>query len=544
MTTPPKQQQEPFDLASLLTIDAKAAQIRLGESRMVLMHTEALSYLRKEILDTLGVERGKGLLIRMGYAQGMRDAEMVKRERSEELARSPNDAFLWGPQLHMLEGVTRVDPVRLEIDRATGHFYGEFLWQDSWEGEAPVMEALPREEAGCWVQLGYASGYSSTFMDRLVIYKETECQRRGDDLCRIVGKPAEVWNDPEYLKYFEPDSVISDLLTLQHEVSTLRETLCGANQGNLIGQSPAFREAFNLLSAAADSHITVLLTGETGAGKEMFARWLHDHGPRSEQPFIAVNCAAIPHELIESELFGVEKGAYTGAQQTRPGRFERAHGGTLFLDEVGDLPLAAQVKLLRVLQNNEIERLGGVTPRKVNVRLIAATNVNLAQAIRQGQFRADLFYRISTYPVPIPALRERKEDIAELAQAFIQRFNALYQKQVRGLTSRARDALIQYPWPGNIRELENMIERGVLLAPATGIIDVAHLFASQQAAGCPEPSEDADALIEKLLNQQVSLPQIEAKLMELAIATTRGNLSSAARMLGITRPQLAYRLKK
>ncbi|WP_439687109.1 Transcriptional regulatory protein XylR [Cupriavidus oxalaticus] len=541
MTAPPK--QPPFDLASLLTIDPKAAQIRLGDSRMVLMHTEALSYLRKEILDTLGLERGKGLLIRMGYAQGMRDAEMVKRERREELETSPNDAFLLGPQLHMLEGVTRVDPVRLEIDRDTGHFYGEFLWQDSWEGEAPYNEELSREEGGCWVQLGYASGYSSTFMDRLVIYKETECQRRLDALCRIVGKPAEEWDDPDYLKYFEPDSVISDLLTLQQEVSTLRETLCGANQGNLIGQSPAFREAFGLLSAAADSHITVLLTGETGAGKEMFARWLHDHGPRSEQPFIAVNCAAIPHELIESELFGVEKGAYTGAQQSRPGRFERAHGGTLFLDEIGDLPLSAQVKLLRVLQNAEVERLGSVETRKIDVRLIAATNVNLAQAIRQGQFRADLFYRISTYPVAIPALRERREDIAELAQSFIQRFNARYQKQVRGLSQRARDALMQYQWPGNIRELENMVERGVLLAPAAGLIDTSHLFASQQA-GTTETPEDADALLQKLLDQQVSLPQIESRLMQLAIDTTRGNLSSAARMLGITRPQLAYRLKK
>ncbi|QEZ43015.1 sigma-54-dependent Fis family transcriptional regulator [Cupriavidus oxalaticus] len=541
MTAPPKQPQ--FDLASLLTIDPKAAQIRLGDSRMVLMHTEALSYLRKEILDTLGLERGKGLLIRMGYAQGMRDAEMVKRERKDELETSPDDAFLLGPQLHMLEGVTRVDPVRLEIDRDTGHFYGEFLWQDSWEGEAPYNEELSREEGGCWVQLGYASGYSSTFMDRLVIYKETECQRRLDALCRIVGKPAEEWDDPEYLKYFEPDSVISDLLTLQQEVSTLRETLCGANQGNLIGQSPAFREAFGLLSAAADSHITVLLTGETGAGKEMFARWLHDHGPRAGQPFIAVNCAAIPHELIESELFGVEKGAYTGAQQSRPGRFERAHGGTLFLDEIGDLPLSAQVKLLRVLQNAEVERLGGVETRKIDVRLIAATNVNLAQAIRQGQFRADLFYRISTYPVAIPALRERREDIAELAQAFIQRFNARYQKQVRGLSQRAREALMQYQWPGNIRELENMIERGVLLAPAAGLIDTSHLFASQQGQAAEAP-EDADALLQRLLDQQVSLPQIEARLMQLAIDTTRGNLSSAARMLGITRPQLAYRLKK
>ncbi|MDN0083171.1 sigma 54-interacting transcriptional regulator [Crenobacter sp. SG2305] len=380
-----------LDLASLLTINPQTAQIRLGDSRMVLMHTEALSYLRKEILETLGLERGKGLLIRMGYASGRRDAELVKREHKDLLEQMPDEAFWLGPQLHMLEGVTRVEKVKLEVNRATGHFYSELLWEGSWEGEAPYNEALSREEGGCWVQLGYASGYTSTFMDRLILYKETECQRRLDPVCRIIGKPAEEWNDSEYLKYFEPDSVINDLLTLQEEVSTLRETLSGRSQGNLIGQSPAFHEVFALLSAAADSHITVLLTGETGVGKEVFARWLHEHGPRADQPFVAVNCAAIPHELIESELFGVEKGAYTGAQQSRAGRFERAHGGTLFLDEIGDLPPSAQVKLLRVLQNGEVERLGSMESRKINVRLIAATNVNLDQAIRQNQFRADLY---------------------------------------------------------------------------------------------------------------------------------------------------------
>ena len=251
----------------------------------------------------------------------------------------------------------------------------------------------------------------------------------------------------------------------------------------LIGVSQGFRAAFELLKSAADSAITVLLLGETGVGKEMFARWLHDNGPRAKGPFIAVNCAAIPHDLIEAELFGVEKGAYTGAQLARAGRFERAHGGTLFLDEAGDLPLAAQVKLLRALQTGEIERLGSEQVAKVDVRIVAATNVNLQQAMQAGKFRSDLFYRLNTFPITIPPLRERTADIPALIQRFVEKYGELYRKKLRGLTDKAMRAVLSHPWPGNIRELENAIERGVLLAPDNGPIEAQHLFGDAPQGG-------------------------------------------------------------
>jgi transcriptional regulator with GAF, ATPase, and Fis domain len=210
--------------------------------------------------------------------------------------------------------------------------------------------------------------------------------------------------------------------------------------------------------------VSVLLTGETGVGKERFARALHTLSDRAGGPFVAVNCAALPAELIEAELFGVEKGAYTGAHATRAGRFERADGGTLFLDEVGDMPLPAQAKLLRVLQEGEVERLGAEQPRKVNVRLVAATNVDLEAAVAAGRFRRDLLYRLNVYPIAIPALRERTADIAPLAQHLLQRYAAQHHKRLLGFSDRAMAALQAHDWPGNVRELENLVERGVILA--------------------------------------------------------------------------------
>ena len=235
---------------------------------------------------------------------------------------------------------------------------------------------------------------------------------KGDHHCKIVGKPADCWDDENYIELFRDDPLSPSLREIEKELSQLRgKRQVKYDTDGLVGASPEFTSALNLLKRAADSPINVLLLGETGVGKEVFARWLHEHSSRSEKPFIAVNCGAIPHELIEAELFGVKKGAFTGAQESRPGRFERADGGTLFLDELGDLPLSAQVKLLRVLQTGEVERLGDDEVRKVNVRLVAATNVDLQQAIRDSQFRADLYYRIATYPVNIPPLRERRADI-------------------------------------------------------------------------------------------------------------------------------------
>jgi transcriptional regulator with GAF, ATPase, and Fis domain len=256
----------------------------------------------------------------------------------------------------------------------------------------------------------------------------------------------------------------------------------------------------------------------------------------------------------------VEKGAYTGAQHSRPGRFERAHGGTLFLDEVGELSPAAQAKLLRVLQEGEFERIGDSRTRKVNVRLVAATNVELQQAVDAGKFRADLYYRLNIFPIRIPSLREREEDIPALVNRFLEKYTALHGKRVTGITDRALKALRNYDWPGNIRELENIIERGVIIASNDTYIDLPNLFPGLEVDASPATLSHAtnptspstphttnlnlDQLLDQLLDQNIPLTQLENRLLDKAVDRTRGNLASAGRMLGLTRPQMAYRLKK
>ena len=542
------------DLLSLLRFNADSGHIWLDEHRMMLLHTRALAELRKELLDSLGVKRARGLLIRMGFASGQRDGELAVKERRGGMP--VEQAFMLGPQLHSIEGAVLVEKIHVELDMASKHFFGEFLWTNSWECEAHIADFGYGEDPQCWQQIGYASGYTSAFVGRLVAFKEIECRSMGDSQCRIVGQPAEDWHDDEYVDYFRPQRIGEKLIDFNIGLEHLRAVQPRREYDNkLVGVSPGFRAAFDLLRSAANSAITVLLLGETGVGKEVFARWLHDNGPRASGPFIAVNCAAIPSELIEAELFGVEKGAYTGAHHARAGRFERAHNGTLFLDETGDLPLATQVKLLRVLQTGEIERLGSEEPLKLNVRIVAATNVNLQQAMQAGKFRSDLFYRLNTFPITIPPLRERTADIAPLVQRFVDKFCELYGKKLRGLTDRALRDVLAHPWPGNIRELENVIERAVLLAPEGGTIEALHLWGTgsgqqvdkQIDASGQVTLRRCDALAglcEQVLEQQIDLASLEQRLLQTAMQRAKGNLSKAARLLGITRPQLAYRLKK
>jgi DNA-binding NtrC family response regulator len=544
------------DLRARVHFCAETGQIWLHEHRMLLVHAEAQATLRKELIDTLGMERARGLLTRMGYASGVRDAELA-RTRAEAL--SDLEAFMTGPQLHTLEGIVRVTPIKLELDRHAGRYFGEFLWEHSWEGQWHRHHYGIHNEPVCWTQIGYACGYTSAFMGRTILYKEVECTGMGHNNCRIVGKPAEEWDDAdEQMRYFNGQSIADQLIELQTEVVQLRSSIGDRDQmpEDVTGASPGFRAAYELLKQAAISHIAVLLHGETGVGKEVFARSLHDMSSRREKPFIAVNCAAIPHELVESELFGVEKGAYTGALVSRPGRFERADGGTLFLDEIGDLPASAQAKLLRVLQEGEIERLGDQKTRKINVRVVAATNANLQQLVRDGRFRSDLYYRLNAYQIGIPPLRERKQDIPLLAKHFLAKHSAIHGKKLRGFTDKAKRALLSCTWPGNIRELQNAVERGVILAPSGTRIEVSHLFMScsdmQPVEFGLSPTGDVDVncweagkdLREAVFNGALTLEQVEAMLLETAVDKARGNLSSAARMLGITRPQIAYRLKR
>ena len=250
-----------------------------------------------------------------------------------------------------------------------------------------------------------------------------------------------------------------------------------------VGISPAFNSVLHIVRRVAPTNATVLFAGESGVGKEVFARMLHRLSARSHKPFIALNCAALPEQLVESELFGVERGAFTGALQTRAGRFERADGGTLFLDEIQILSPSAQGKLLRVLQEGEFERLGDSHTRRVDVRVIAAGNRDLRQAVAAGVFREDLFFRLNVFPIRIAPLRERPEDIPLLMAHFLAKFNRLHGRHVTGFTQRAVDAMLSYDWPGNVREVENVIERGVILAEETGAIDAPHLFTSGERFG-------------------------------------------------------------
>lgn len=549
------------DLSQLIQFQAQEGRIWLGEQRVILMSLAALSSFRRELYNTLGFERTKGFFMRLGYQNGIKDAELALLMRPDANA---VDRFLAGPQLHMLRGMVKVEPIQIEIDQEKQQFFMEHIWTDSFEVEICLTEFGLLDEPACWTLIGYACGYSSAVLGQEIIFKEVECRGCGDDQCRAIGKPAEEWDDhEEYKRYFSEDPIIEELYELQSQISALRHNIEAADTlSNAVGQSKAFQHVRNMASKASSSDVTVLLTGETGVGKEVMARGLHDHSERANEPFIALNCAAIPPDLIEAELFGVEKGAFTGATQSRIGRFERAHKGTLFLDEVVELSSRAQATLLRVLQEGEFERVGDNRTRTVDVRLIAATNEDLQQAVNDGRFRADLFYRLNVFPVQIPSLRERRDDIPQLVEHFLDKYHSLYAKKTRGLSNRAMSVLMNYDWPGNIRELENIVERGIIMTEPNESIGVDSLFpgielhkehtalsssgllvhTDPETDGSPEMA--AGNWSELILEENIGLEQVEAILIETAMQKSNGNVSKAARLLGMTRPAFSYRLSK
>jgi transcriptional regulator with PAS, ATPase and Fis domain len=302
---------------------------------------------------------------------------------------------------------------------------------------------------------------------------------------------------------------------------------------------------YAILEKVADTPSTVLLTGESGTGKELIATALHENSSRRDRPFIRVNCAAIPKDLIEAELFGYEKGAFTGAVSSKPGRFELAHAGTLFLDEIGEIPVEMQVKLLRALQESEFERVGGIKTLKVDVRLIAATNRDLRRAIEEGGFREDLFYRINVVHIHLPPLRERTEDIPLLIDHFVRRFNEKLGKKIEGMTPEAESILVSYAWPGNIRELENVIERCALFCEGDRIgeadlpPDVRP--ASEPAAAAVEELAASTSLKEKV---REAAERVERELIVRALKQTGHNVTHAARLLKISRKSLQMKMKE
>jgi two-component system, NtrC family, response regulator AtoC len=317
----------------------------------------------------------------------------------------------------------------------------------------------------------------------------------------------------------------------------------------IIGRSSSILDLYAVLDRVADTPTTVLITGESGTGKELVARALHENSSRRDKPFIKVNCAAIPKDLMESELFGHERGAFTGAVGSKPGRFELAHDGTLFLDEVGSIPLEMQVKLLRALQESEFERVGGVKTIRVDVRLVAATNSDLKKEIAAGAFREDLYYRLNVVPIRLPSLRERAGDISLLVKHFIEKFNTRLKKSITGADVGAETHLIAYPWPGNIRELENVIERAVLFCDGS-VLRAADLPTEIRGVSTPIPpaahpsasaKDPGDGLKERV---KAAMVRLERELIVKALDQTSGNVTHAARLLKISRKGLQLKMKE
>lgn len=551
------------DLTEVLHFALGDGRIWLNDQRMVLMQSLVLGRLRAEIIDAFGTEAAKAIFMRVGYMQGMRDAELIqKRFPNENLTH----ALAAGPRVHTLEGFVKVTTKHFEFDGTKGTYFGEFYWDDSSEAAEHIASYGLASEPVCWLQTGYPSGYTTQLFGKPVIFREIECTGMGAQRCLVVGQHADAWGqDAPEREYFGLEW--KNRRRYPAHSTKMAETVetepVANSEGDdvLVGVSASFMCTRHLLQKVATTDATVLFVGESGVGKELFSNQLHEMSRRAKGPFVAINCAAIPDNLVESELFGVEKGAYTGATASRAGYFERASGGTLFLDEVSSLPYSSQGKLLRALQERKIERVGGGRTIDVDVRVIAASNVDLADEVSAGRFRQDLYFRLCVFPVAIPPLRERRDDIPLLMAHFLKLYSKRHSRTVPGFTRRATDALLKYDYPGNIRELQNLVERGVVYADDGGQIDLVHLFSGSESfppftvslsregrLGFTQLENDSqvtgDPDNRPAKGNVRTLAEVERDAYLTALKSTNGNVSAAARALGISRAQLEYRLKR
>jgi DNA-binding NtrC family response regulator len=387
----------------------------------------------------------------------------------------------------------------------------------------PLLETLKEDAPDVPVIL--MTAYST-------IQKAVEAMRRG--AFTYVNKP------------FETDEMVLSVRTalqttrLKREVQALRRLHEAEGMSAIIGESAPMREIVELMRKLAASRAnTVLLLGESGVGKGLLARALHNASERRDKPFLTITCTAIPETLLESELFGHERGAFTDAKTMKPGLFEVADGGTVFLDEIGDMPLGLQAKLLQVLEDRTFKRLGGVADISVDVRVVSATNADLDAAVREGRFRTDLYYRLNTFPIRIPSLRERTEDVLLLVRYFIDKFNREFNKQVEGVSPEATTSLLRHPWRGNVRELRNAVERAMILGKGPTLTRSDFAFSLETGDG-PAPT---GRLLE-LPPDGLDMDALERDLVNQALERSGGNQSRAAQLLAMTRDQIRYRLEK
>ena len=488
MKRPPHSEPMDFEhlnLAALLDFRPDQGIIRLHEQRVVILSAAAMGLLKKELIDTLGLETTRRLMLRFGYADGYHDAVSL-RERSKWA--TPLEGLRAGAVLHRLEGIVRAEITKVEHDATSGRFEEEVFWHDSYAAEQHVHHYGKSDVPVCWSLAGYASGYVSACLGQEIYFRERECLAQGAPKCSVVGKDAESWGDD--LEALRLDFQSADLgqevervreavhkrlqelerrerhvAKRERELNLLRERVARhAASKHFIAGSAAMQEVLELAGRVAPLDTTVLVYGESGTGKEFIVRLIHDQSPRATGPFISINCAALTETLLESELFGHVRGAFTGAVRDKAGLFEVAGNGTLFLDEIGEVAPTVQAKLLRALQEREIRRVGAERNIKVNARVVAATNRDLRAAVDAGTFREDLYFRLGAFVITVPPLRERREDIPPLVHDFLGRAAARVKKDVKTVSADAMTALMNYSWPGNVRELEHAIERAVIVA--------------------------------------------------------------------------------
>jgi DNA-binding NtrC family response regulator len=540
-------------LAELLDFHPDQGVIRLHEQRVVILSAAAMGLMRKELVDTLGQDTARRVLLRFGFADGYHDAVNL-RARSNWTG--PVDGIRAGATLHTLEGIVRADVRHVDYDEETGRFEEEVSWHASYEAEQHVHHFGKSPVPVCWSLVGYSSGFVSACLGTEVYFREIACTGQGQRHCSVIGRDVDSWGtEAEAIRAdFQTASLGQEVERLRDAVRTRlkeldrRERLLERRERELnllrervnrhaaakhfVAGSQAMQHVLELAARVAPIDTTVLVCGESGTGKEFIVRLIHDQSPRAAAPFVSINCAALTETLLESELFGHVRGAFTGAVRDKPGLFEVAGKGTIFLDEIGEVAPTVQAKLLRALQEREIRRVGGERGIKVDARVVAATNRDLRAAVEAGTFREDLYFRLGAFIITVPPLRERREDIPPLVHSFLIRAASRMKKDVAAVSADAMSALMNYRWPGNVRELEHAIERAVILAN-TASIRLRDLPPEITQKSRPRPGDDT-----------LDLQEQERASIERALERFGGNRRKAAAALNISTVTLWRRMKE
>ena len=545
--------QADLHLAELLDFEPDKGIIRLHEQRVVILSAAAMGLLRKELVDTLGVSTARRLLLRFGFADGYHDAVNL---RARSHWSSPLEGLRQGARLHTLEGIVRADVQRIAHDRSNDRFEEQVVWHDSYEAEQHLHHYGVGPEPVCWSLVGYSSGFASACMGQEIYFREESCAGQGHKHCSAVGRDAASWGadidairaDFQAASLGEQVERLRDVVARRLKEVERRERLLERRERELdvlrervrrhtaarhfVAGSAGMQEVLQLAARVAPLDTTVLVYGESGTGKEFIVRMIHDQSPRAGAPFVSINCAALTETLLESELFGHVRGAFTGAVRDKAGLFEVAGNGTIFLDEIGEVAPTVQAKLLRALQEREIRRVGAERSIKVNARVVAATNRDLRAAVDAGTFREDLYFRLGAFIITVPPLRERREDIPPLVHHFLRRAAARMKKQVHAVSADTMSALIRYRWPGNVRELEHAIERAVIVAGGSRI-RIGDL--PPEVTRSPSRMEPDDTL---------DVHAQERASIERALQRFGGNRRKAAEALNISTVTLWRRMKE